>query len=148
MTLSVSRYDSQVQNDAIAGDRPLHTGWGGARPGAGAPTKDRVKSTDQKDLDHHKARHEKVKADLAELDYRTKVGELVSRAAVTTASATMLATFAQSMRTIPDSLERKFALAPEITEAIGRDIDDSLDAMADLFAMMTTPPAAPAAPDA
>ena len=141
-----------MQNgNTSAVDRPLNTGWGGARPGAGRPAGTYEKSEDQKTLDHHKARHEKVKADRAELEYRRELGEVVLRAAVVTASATALATLAQSLRTIPDALERKYALKPEITEAIGRDIDDALNSAADLFEMMTLPPATagmPPAPDA
>lgn len=146
-------YDSPVQNDGVAGDRPLSpTGWGGARPGAGAPLKaqtpeDQAAAKDRHNLTRAKGRHETIKADLAELEYRERVGELVLRAAVQKASATMLATLAQSLRTIPDTLERKYALKPEVTAAITRDIDDALDAAADLFEMMAAPPAAPAEPD-
>jgi phage terminase Nu1 subunit (DNA packaging protein) len=142
-------YDRAVLNDQPPGfDRPLPTGWGGAREGAGRPPgSGYTKSEDQKNLDHQKARHERVKADLAELAYREKVGELVTRAAVHKAAATSLATLAQALRTIPDTLERKYNLSPEVAEAIGTDIDHALDTVASMFELMAEPPTPPAEPD-
>lgn len=131
-------------------------GWGGARPGAGAPKKEQTPeeqqaTRDRINLTREKGRHEAIKANMAELEYRKAIGEVVARAQVQKASATMLATLAQSLRTLPDTLERKYALAPEVAEAIGRDIDDALDQAANLFEMMAAPPQAPvdaAEPDA
>jgi phage terminase Nu1 subunit (DNA packaging protein) len=118
----------------------LQTGWGGAREGAGGKPAGYVKSDDQKNLDKAKARHESVKADLAELEFRRVRGELVSRAMVKQASATALATLAQALRTIPDTLERKHNITPELAEMIGKEVDDALDAVADMFEMMTAEP--------
>lgn len=123
-------------------DRPLYTGHGGAREGAGR--KGYEKSEDQKNLDTQKARHEKVKADLAELEYRERVGELVTRAAVKQAVATLLQTLAQGLRTVPDVLERQHAVAPEIAEVVGREIDDALEGLAkglEMFTGYEPPPA-------
>lgn len=123
-----------------AEDRSLHSGWGGARPGAGGKPAGYVKSEDLKDLDKQKARHEKAKADLAELAFRTKVGELVARAAVKQGAATAFATLAQGLRTIPDLLERRHAIDPEVAETVGREIDECLDALATALEMMTPAP--------
>lgn len=128
-----------MQN-GYAEDRALHSGWGGAREGAGRKPAGYQKSEDLKDLDKQKARHEKAKADLAELEFRTKVGELVSRAAVKQAAATAFATLAQGLRTIPDSLERRHAVDPEVAETVGREIDECLDTLAQALEMMTPAP--------
>jgi phage terminase Nu1 subunit (DNA packaging protein) len=137
-----SGYDSRVLNSEStqAFDRPLHTGHGGARPGAGRPAgTGYVKSEDQKDLDKAKARHESVKADLATLELKKRQGELVLRDAVKAAAATALATLAQGLRSVPDSLERKLNASPELTEAVGREIDAALNDLADAFEMLTGP---------
>lgn len=127
-------------------DRPLHTGHGGAREGAGRTAY--TKSDDQKDLDKQKARHEKVKADLAELEFRERIGQLVSRAAVQQGAATALATLAGALRCIPDNLERKLNLAPEAAELVGRDIDAALNELADTFESLTGDIPIPEAGDA
>lgn len=119
-------------------DRPL-TGHGGFRPGSGRKPGTYEKSDDLRDLDKAKAKHEWLKADLAELSVRQKRGELVERASLKTAAATALATLAQALRSIPDALERELNLSPEIAERVGAMIDSSLDDLADSFEMMTGP---------
>ena len=121
-------------------DRPLGGngyGWGGARPGAGRPAKGHEKSDDLKDLDKAKARHESVKADLAELALRERRGELVERDGVRKASAMALQTLAQALRSIPDALERELNLDPEVAERVGAMIDGALDDCAKSFEMMS-----------
>jgi len=130
-----------VQSDFEILDRPL-SGHGGFRPGAGRKPQGYEKSDDLKNLDKEKARHESIKADLAELELRRKRGELVERHAVSTAAATALATLAQALRSIPDALERELNVSPEVAERIGAMIDGSLDDLADTFEMMTGPVAA------
>ena len=121
-------------------DRPLNTGYGGARTGAGRPAgTGYTKSDDQKDLDKAKARHESIKADLAELNLREKTGELVSREGVKQGSATALQTLSQGLRSIPDNLERKLNVSPALSEAVAREIDVALNELADAFAMLTGP---------
>lgn len=147
----LNRYDSQVRNSESthAYEHPLNTGHGGAREGAGRPPgSGYTKSDDQKDLDKQKARHEKVKADRAELELARERGEVVARAGVIQAAATALATLAQALRTIPDTLERRHAIAPELAEVIAKEIDDALDAVAGTFEMMAGPePTAPPSSD-
>jgi hypothetical protein len=60
---------------------------GGARPNSGTP-KGYVKSADLKALDKEKARHEKIKADRAELAYKIELGKYLSREAFKQAHAT------------------------------------------------------------
>ena len=147
----LNRYDSQVRNSEStqAYDYPMHTGHGGAREGAGRPAgTGYTKSQDQKDLDKARARHESVKADLAELELREREGELVQRSAVKKAAATLLATLAQGLRSIPDNLERKLNVTPEVSEAVGKEIDNMLNELADSLEMMTGEVAPPAPADA
>lgn len=121
-------------------DRPLG-GWGhgGARPGAGRKPLGHEKSDDLKDLDKAKAKHEWAKAELAELELRSRRGELVEREGVRKASAMALQTLAQALRSIPDALERELNLSPEIGERIGHMIDSALNDCSESYEMMTGP---------
>lgn len=136
-------YDSYVQDfpHVEVLDRPLSGGYGhgGSRPGSGRKPQGYEKSDDLKNLDAAKARHESVKADLAELELRKRRSEVVEREAVRGAAAMALQTLAQALRSIPDALERELNLAPEVAEAVGRMIDSGLDDLADSFEMMTGP---------
>lgn len=73
-----------------------------------------------------RARKESALADLNELAYKIKSGEYVARAAVQEAAATLLAALAQSLRSLPDNLERKFALTPAVAAQIELVIDGAL----------------------
>jgi len=123
-----------------AGRKPNDSGHGGAREGAGRKTAGYVKSAELQDLDKQKARHEKIKADLAELEFRKVSGELVDRSEVRRASATALATLAQGLRSVRDIVERKYNVSPEIADAIGKEIDDALDNLATAFEKMCAAP--------
>jgi hypothetical protein len=70
-----------------------------------------------------KAAHEYWKAQLAEQEFKKRAGDLLDRAQVEQASATVLAAIAQTLRSIPDNLERIGGLAPEQAEAAERIID-------------------------
>jgi len=113
------------------------TGKGGFRAGAGRKPADFEKPQVAKDFDQAKARKEKSLADMHELNFKIKSGEYVERAAVREASATLLANLAQSLRGIPDNLERKFNLAPDVAEAIERVINATLADISDGMAMFT-----------
>lgn len=102
---------------------------GGARPGAGAKPAGYVPPPEKVEFDKEKARNEKAKADLNELDYKIKSGEYVPRAAVQQASATLLATISQTLRSLPDTLERRLNLSPEVAEMIGVEVDAILDGL-------------------
>lgn len=117
-------------------------GRGGARAGAGRKPDGYEKPQVAKDFDTAKARKETALADMHELNFKIKSGEFVSRAAMREASATLLATLAQSLRSLPDNLERKYALAPETAESIERDIDSALADVAAGLALFTDESAA------
>lgn len=67
----------------------------------------------------------------AELNYKVDAKEYLSRGAFREASATLLAELAQGLRSIPDTLERKFGLAPDVVLAIQTTLDERMQAVAD-----------------
>lgn len=116
-------------------DRPLN-GHGGFRKGAGRKSDDFVAPEEKVDYDKARARHETAKADKAELDFKIQSGEYVPRAAYRQAAATLIATFAQTIRSVPDNMERRHGLAPEIAEAIGADLDKAMQTLAEGLQML------------
>jgi phage terminase Nu1 subunit (DNA packaging protein) len=113
------------------------TGHGGYRPGAGDKPAGYVPPKERIDLDRERARNEKAKADLNELDLAVKRGEYVLRAEVRQATATALSALAQTMRSVPDNLERKLGVAPEVAQEVGVLIDAALDEVANQFEEIT-----------
>ena len=114
------------------------SGRGGARAGAGRPMGGTEKPQSAKDFDTAKARKEISLADMHELNFKIKSGEYVSRGAVREASATLLSNLSQSLRGIPDNLERKFHLAPDVAEEIEKVINASLADISEGMAMFTS----------
>lgn len=119
-------------------DRPLKAGngHGGARRNSGGDRSGYVKTDEVVDYDKARARHEAAKADKAELDFKIQAGEYVPRAAYKQAAATLIATFAQTIRSLPDNMERRHGLAPEIAEAIGTDLDKAMQTLAEGLQML------------
>lgn len=115
----------------------VRPGRGGARAGAGRKPLGYEKPQETLEFERARARNEKAKADLNELEYKVKSREYVPRAAVQQAAATLLATIAQTLRSLPDTLERKYNLTPEITEKIGETIDQQLDSISKDLEMLT-----------
>ena len=76
------------------------------------------------------ARKEEALAGLNELELKIKSGEYLSRAAFREASATLLAELAQTLRSLPDSLERKHSLPPKVVLQVEQTIDDALSSVA------------------
>lgn len=108
---------------------------GGKRAGAGRKPKGYETPPEKLDYDKAKARSEAAKADLAELDFKIKSGQYVERNTVVQVVATAYAAIAQTLRSIPDNLERK-GVAPEVCEKVGSHIDDTLNDLADQFKML------------
>lgn len=102
-------------------------GYGGARTGAGRKPKGYVKPDAVEEFDIARARKESALADLHELSYKVKSGQYVERGSVQEASATLLAELGQSLRSLPDSLERKFNLKPDVVAEISLTIDEALN---------------------
>src|SRR5574344_1261026 len=82
-----------------------------------------------------KARKETALADLNELEFKIKSGQYLPRSAYREATATLLATLSQGMRSLTDTLESKFGLAPEVLEQIDAQVNESLNNIAETLAM-------------
>ena len=107
------------------------------RPGGGAKPGGYVRPEEIKDYDQAKARNETAKAELNELEVKIKTGEYGERAAYRQAAATALASLAQTLRSVPDNLERRLGVSPEVAQEVGDQIDAALDDLASEFEMMT-----------
>ena len=114
-----------------------NNGHGGYRPGAGGKPAGYVPPQERIDLDREKARNEKAKADLNELELAVRRGQYVDRAQVRQASATALSALAQTLRSVPDNLERKLGVAPEVAAEVGSLIDAALDEVANQLEAIT-----------
>lgn len=118
-------------------------GHGGAREGAGRPPGSSVqlltaeRAGIRADFESERARHEKIKADEREFDFAVKQGQYLPRVAQQQASATALAILTQSLRSIPDNLERTLGLKPEVVEQVSVEIDAALQEIAMAFKAMT-----------
>jgi len=77
-----------------------------------------------------KARKEAALAAKAELEFRVKSGQYLPRDAIKSGMATVFQSVAQSLRSIPDSLERKLGMPPEVAEQVGISIDEILGDLA------------------
>lgn len=77
-----------------------------------------------------RARNELAKAIKNEIDALKAQGEVVMVAAVEQAQATAIQSFVQTLRTIPDILERQYGLEPRQVEAVSAVIDTALNSLA------------------
>lgn len=116
-------------------------GRGGAREGAGRKPDGYVPPPEKASFDKEKALHEKSKRERSELAFKRESGEVVSRAAVQEGAATALAMAAQSLRSMPDNLERKLNLPAAVTEEIEKTVHAVLTDLAAAFEMLHTPAA-------
>lgn len=135
------------------------SGRGGRRPGAGrkkgyspkrakemadAQAQDEAPEGDLNDVTSVAARKavavarkESALADQAELKYKIDSGKYIPRAEVQDACATLLAAVGQSLRSLPDLLERKCALSPEVVARVEVVVDECLAELAEGLAMFT-----------
>ena len=60
-------------------------------------------------------------------------GRYVDRAEVRQAAATALAELAQTLRSVPDSIERRLGVSPEVAAEVGDLIDHALNEVAARF---------------
>lgn len=110
---------------------------GGYRPGSGRKPGVYVKPQEKIDYDEARARNESAKAQINEIELKKTAGEYGSRAAFRQATATVLASLAQTLRSVPDNLERKMGVSAEVAEEVGAQIDAALDDLANEFEMLT-----------
>jgi terminase small subunit / prophage DNA-packing protein len=90
------------------------------------------------ELKDARARLEHWKAELAEQEFKKRAGELLDRAQVEKAAATVLATIAQTLRSIPDNLERMAGISAEQAEACEKIIDGICMVMHDRLKALST----------
>jgi hypothetical protein len=112
---------------------------GGARAGAGRPPKGYVPpepTTDQANFEKERAEHERVKREQREFKLATEKGEYLHREHVAQASATALSVLTQSLRSIPDNLERVCSLTPEQAELAQQAVDSALLEVSTAFRAM------------
>src|SRR5574337_889351 len=77
-----------------------------------------------------KARKETALAGLNELQLKVKSGEYLPRAAYQEATATLLSMLSQGLRSLPDTIERKFNVPTDVLQLIEAAIDDALNEVA------------------
>lgn len=115
----------------------MAAGWGGAREGAGRKPDDYEPSEGKADYDKIRAEHEQVKLEQRAFALAKERGEYLPRAAQRQAAATLLAVLTQSLRSVPDNLERACNLSPEQAEAAAQQIDAALAEAAAAIKAMT-----------
>lgn len=112
---------------------------GGRREGSGRKKKEVIAAVtaaiavDGTYLDYATARAKKETsaARMAELDYKVKNAEYVSRVAVQQAVASAMSAISQTLRSIPDNLERIMGVSPAVAQEVGVQIDSAMDTLAD-----------------
>ena len=88
-----------------------------------------------------KARKETALAGLNELQLKVKSGEYLPRAAYQEATATLLSMLSQGLRSLPDTIERKFNVPTDVLQLIEAAIDDALNEVAETLALFAEPKA-------
>ena len=119
----------------------MANGWGGARSRSG-PRSEADRNADgqttiTQQLDAVKLEHERVKMAQREHALAVQEGRYLPRDATRAAAQTALAVLTQSLRSIPDNCERKFALPPEVVQAIQDEVDAALNNAAVAYKAMT-----------
>lgn len=111
-------------------------GWGGARIGSGPKPPGYEPPPEKVEIDKERAAHERVKREQRQLALDIQRGEYLPRDVQRQAAATALSVLTQSLRSIPDNIERSMALQPEVVEAISVQIDAALSEVAAAFKAM------------
>ena len=107
-------------------------GRGGARVGAGRKGAAYEKPERVIDFELAKARKESALADMHELQFKIKSGEYLPRVSVRQASAMILSTVAQTLRSVGDNLERQ-GVSADVCAKVDSILTDTLaDAARDL----------------
>lgn len=110
---------------------------GGRREGAGRKPASETDNEAIASYNAHRARHEAIKADSAELELSIKRGQYLARDPIRSAAATAVAAIVQALRSLPDNLEREFSLEPEVVESISMRIDEALADLGKQFKAMS-----------
>jgi len=115
----------------------INGGWGGERAGAGRKPEGYEHPPERLDFERERAEHERVKREQREFKLAVEKGEYVERAAVSQAAATALSVLSQSLRSLPDNLERMCGLTPDQAEVAQQQVDAALTELAAAFAAMS-----------
>ena len=109
------------------------TGHGGARPKAGGKSKFVRDSTEESHIEYtaSRAKKESFAAKMLEHNFNVESGKYVPRAEVQRAAAVAFATVSQTLRSIPDNLERRLGISPEVAEQVAFQIDEIMGDLAD-----------------
>ena len=78
---------------------------------------------------------------LVQLVLTGRAQEYLPRAAYQEATATLLSMLAQGLRSLPDTIERKFNVPTDVLQLIEAAIDDALNEVADTLALFAEPKA-------
>lgn len=105
-------------------------GRGGFREGSGRKPGGYVPPPEKVAYDEARARSELAKAIKLEREHEIATGLHVPRAAVQAACAAAMAAISQTLRSIPDNIERRLGVSPDITQEIGVLIDEAMDNLA------------------
>ena len=114
--------------------QPLKThNKGGARPGAGRKSAALEEGVKDANIVYNKAKaqHEVWKAKIAELEYKYKSGEYLTRDDVRNSSAVIIASLAQTFRNMPDFIERKAGIDGATLKIIQDVVDSTLNQAAE-----------------
>lgn len=102
-------------------------------------TTDRPAAAARRQYEEERALHEKVKREEREFRFAVERGAYLPRASQQAAAATALAILTQSLRSLPDNLERSLGLAPSVAEHLAIGIDEALAEVALAFRAMAQP---------
>lgn len=83
---------------------------------------------------------EEALAELKALELKVETGKYLPREAFQEATATVLATVSQALRSLPDMLERQHNLPPEVLQVVENTIDEVLNQAADSLALFAAQP--------
>jgi hypothetical protein len=116
------------------------TGRGGYRPGNGRKTnefrekvRENLEGDGEVDYAVARAKKESWLAKTVELDYRIKQGEYVARDVVRGECAKAFSAVAQTLRSLPDALERREGISPALAEKISQYLDDAMNTLCEDF---------------
>lgn len=115
---------------------------GGSRPGSGRKSTAIEEGAADAHILYAKARAKDMafRAQQAELDFKISSGQFISRAEVRQSCAQAFSAIAQTIRSLPDNIERRLGISPELAEEIQILLDEALNALADDLERMTVKP--------
>ena len=130
---------SDLIGDPTPAKKPA-TGHGGARARSGGKSKHVRDSTEESHIEYtaSRAKKESFAAKMLEHNFNVESGKYVPRAEVQRAAAVAFATVTQTLRAIPDNLERRLGISPEVAQQIAFQIDEIMGDLSDDLEKMHT----------